>query len=246
MTKARTRYTILIALLLAAGWAGAQEPGDEPPAGEEGEDLASLEDEATGEGEEPGEPAPKLDFETELALKKKAGSYSVKLRDLEQKINQLKEQIFRSKARLSLLAEKVLSGPAGAGAQAQIYYNNQMGSSYRLTKSVFVLDGAPIYNKTSEKGLKGKKKKKIQIFNGALLPGEHTISVHLEYKGFGYGFFAYLNKYKFKVRSSHAFSVDAGKSKKLIVVSFEKGGITTPLDERPALKYVELVAALGE
>jgi hypothetical protein len=244
MTKARTRYHILIALLLAAGWAGAQEPETEPPAGEEG--LEGLEEGTGEEAGEAAEPAPKLDFETELALKKKAGSYSVKLRDLEQKINQLKEQIFRSKARLSLLAEKVLAGPAGAGAQAQIYYNNQMGSSYRLTKAVFVLDGAPIYNKTSEKGLKGKKKKKIQIFNGALLPGEHTISVHLEYKGFGYGFFAYLNKYKFKVRSSHAFSVDAGKSKKLIVVSFEKGGITTPLDERPALKYVESVAALGE
>ena len=133
-----------------------------------------------------------------------------------------------------------------AGAQAQIYYNNQMGSSFRLTKAVFVLDGAPIYNKTSEKGIKAKKKKKIKIYSGALVPGEHTISVHLEYKGFGYGFFAYLKGYKFKVRSSHAFSVDAGKAKTLIVVSFEKGGITTPLDERPALKYIEQVSALGK
>jgi hypothetical protein len=243
MTMQKTRYYLLAMLLLAAGWANAQESGTEspPPEGDETVDVPAV-----GEGEGEAEPPPQLDFETELALKKKAGAYSVKLRDLEQKINQLKEQIFRSKARLSLLAEKVLAGPAGAGAQAHIYYNNQMGSSFRLTKAVFVLDGAPIYNKTSEKGIKAKKKKKIQIFNGALLPGEHTLSVHLEYRGFGYGFFAYLKDYKFKVRSSHAFSVDAGKSKKLIVVSFEKGGITTPLDQRPALKYVESVSALGE
>lgn len=242
MTKPSTRFYVLVALVLASGWAGAQEGAPEPSA-TEGDETLEV---SSGEEEGLEEPAPKLDFDTELALKKKAGAYSVKLRDLEQKINQLKEQIFRSKARLSLLAEKVLSGPTGAGAQAHIYYNNQMGSSFRLTKAVFVLDGAPVYNKTSEKGIKAKKKKKIQIFSGALVPGEHTLSVHLEYRGFGYGFFAYLKGYKFKVRSSHAFSVDAGKSKKLIVVSFEKGGITTPLDQRPALKYVESVAALGE
>jgi len=121
-----------------------------------------------------------------------------------------------------------------------------MGSSFRLVKAVFVLDGAPVYNKTSEKGIKAKKKKKVRIFSGALLPGEHSLSVHLEFQGFGYGFFAYLKGYKFKVRSSHAFSVDPGKLKTLVVVSFEKGGITTPLHERPALKYIEQVSALGE
>lgn len=245
MLKSKAKFHVIVALLLAAGMARAQEEaGDEA---EETSDEGSVAMGEIGEADEAEEgPPPSLDFETELALKKKAGAYSVKLKDLEQKVNQLKEQIFRSKARLSLLAEKVLTGPAGAGAQAQIFFNNQMGSSFRLTKAVFVLDGAPIYNKTSEKGIKAKKKKKIKVYSGALVPGEHTLSVHLEFSGFGYGFFAYLKGYKFKVRSSHAFSVDAGKSKTLIVVSFEKGGITTPLDERPALKYIEQVAALGD
>jgi hypothetical protein len=241
MMKSRARIFVFSAIVLAAGFAGAQDDeGDTDVMGDDDSTLVGDDSGTAAEG-----PPPVLDFETEMALKKKAGAYSVQLKDLEQKINQLKEQIFRSKARLSLLAEKVLSGPAGAGAQAMIYYNNQMGSSFRLTKAVFVLDGAPIYNKTSEKGIKAKKKDKIKIYGGALVPGEHTISVHLEYSGFGYGFFAYLKGYKFKVRSSHAFSVDAGKAKTLIVVSFEKGGITTPLDERPALKYIEQVAALG-
>ena len=44
-----------------------------------------------------------------------AGTYAVRLRDLEQRINELKEQIFRSKARLSLLAETVLEGVVGGG-----------------------------------------------------------------------------------------------------------------------------------
>ena len=45
-----------------------------------------------------------------------AGAYAVRLRDLEQRINELKEQIFRSKTRLSLLAETVL-GVVVAGSQ---------------------------------------------------------------------------------------------------------------------------------
>src|SRR3954465_7246922 len=38
------------------------------------------------------------------------GSYTVRLHDLERRVNELKEQIFRSKARLNLLKETVLHG----------------------------------------------------------------------------------------------------------------------------------------
>ena len=47
-----------------------------------------------------------------------AGTYGVRLRDLEQRINELKEQIFRSKARLSLLAETVLQGVVAGAKRA--------------------------------------------------------------------------------------------------------------------------------
>jgi hypothetical protein len=173
----------------------------------------------------------------------KAGSYAVRLRDLEQKVNQLKEKIFRSKARLSLLAEKILAGPAGAGARAFITYTDKMGSSFKLVKAVFILDGVPVYNKVDEKGFK--KPKDVQLFDSSVVPGEHTLSVSLEYKGNGYGIFAYLSDYRFKVRSSHAFSVDEGKTKKVDVFVYERGNIATPLEERPAVKYVEQAGDLG-
>ncbi|HEY2735072.1 MAG TPA: hypothetical protein VGI70_13845, partial [Polyangiales bacterium] len=80
-----------------------------------------------------------------------AGTYGVRLRDLEQRINELKEQIFRSKARLSLLAETVLQGVV-AGSQAHIVHENKMGNSYKLVKVVYALDGAPIFNKADEEG----------------------------------------------------------------------------------------------
>jgi len=66
-----------------------------------------------------------------IQQKMKKGTYAVRLRDLEDRINRLKEQIFRSKARLSLLAETVLDRKI-AGAKASIVFRNEMGGSFRL------------------------------------------------------------------------------------------------------------------
>ena len=77
--------------------------------------------------------------------------YVVRLRNLEQRINELKEEIFRSKARLSLLAESVLQNAVG-GSRAQIVHQNEMGGSYRLATVVYSLDGAPIFNREDETG----------------------------------------------------------------------------------------------
>lgn len=193
--------------------------------------------------------APALPFEaapsTNVAVKEEpidAGTYGVRLRDLEQRINELKEQIFRSKARLSLLAETVLQGVV-AGSQAQIVHENKMGNSYQLVKVVYALDGAPIFNKADEEGGLGDQEE-FDIYNGSMVPGEHTLTVKLEYQGHGYGIFSYLKGYRFKVSSSHTFTAPEGKALSLHVVGYEKGGPTAPLEERPAVRFVERVTAV--
>ena len=173
-----------------------------------------------------------------------AGTYGVRLRDLEQRINELKEQIFRSKARLSLLAETVLQGVV-AGSQARIVHENKMGSSYKLVKVVYALDGAPIFNKADEEGSLGEREE-FDIYNGSIVPGEHTLTVKLEYRGHGYGIFSYLKGYRFKVSSSHTFTAPEGKGATLRVVGYEKGGPSAPLEDRPAIRYIERVAATVE
>ncbi len=173
-----------------------------------------------------------------------AGTYAVRLRDLEQRINELKEQIFRSKARLSLLAETVLSGTI-AGAQATLVHENRMSSSYKLVKAVYALDGAPIFNKADENGELGDRET-FDVYNGAIVPGEHTLTVNLEYRGHGYGIFSYLQGYRFKVRSNYNFTAPEGRGVTIRVVGYEKGGPTAPLEERPAIRYIERVANRGE
>jgi len=74
------------------------------------------------------------------------------------------------------------------------------------------------------------------------MPGEHTLSIILQYRGHGYGIFSYLKGYSFKTRSSRTFSVNEGKAIKLQVVGYEKGGVTTPLEQRPGVRYIENVS----
>lgn len=182
-------------------------------------------------------PPPTVGSDAEKAA---AGTYTVRLRDLEDRINRLKEQIFRSKARLSLLAETVLDRKI-AGSKAVITFRNEMGGSFKLVKAVFLLDGGPVFNKTDESGSLAERDV-INLFDGPVMPGEHTLSIVLQYRGHGYGIFSYLRGYQFKTKSSRTFTVNEGKVMKMEVVGYEKGSATTPLEERPDVRYIMNVA----
>ncbi|MGB0678362.1 MAG: hypothetical protein ACPGUV_01710 [Polyangiales bacterium] len=208
----------------ASGVAGAPQ-GEADAAAEPGESAASGA--AAGSGSNQASAAPTVS----------AGTYAVRLRDLEERINGLKEQVFRSKSRLALLAETVLQGVV-AGSQARIVHVNKMSSSYRLVKVMYALDGAPIFNRADDEGSLGENES-FDVFNGSIVPGEHTLTVSLEYRGHGYGIFSYLKGYRFKTRSSHTFRAPEGKGIRLRVVGYEKGGPTAPVEERPAVRYFE-------
>jgi hypothetical protein len=173
-----------------------------------------------------------------------SGSYVVQLKQLEQRVNELKERIFRSKARLNLLKETVLHGVI-AGSRSIIKHKNEMGSSFRLIKLVYAIDGAKIYAKSDDgEALDGKRE--FEIFNGSIVPGNHTISVLMVFRGHGYGIFSYLKGYKFTVRSSHTFTAGEGRQTAITVRAFEKGNITTELKDRPAIKFDVTLYSVGK
>lgn len=166
-------------------------------------------------------------------------TYAVRLRDLESKVDELKEQIRRSHTRLSLLSDTILGGGIG-GARAEIRFRNEMSSAFHLTRALFVLDGAVQYNKQDDTGALAAQTE-IPIFSGSIPPGDHTLQVLIQLRGHGYGVFSYLRGYKFEVKSSHAFTVTEGKTIELEVTAWEKGGVTTPLEQRPAVRYLEKI-----
>jgi len=176
-----------------------------------------------------------------------AGTYAVRLRDLEQRINELKEQVFRSKGRLALLAETVLEGTVG-GAQLLVRHENRMTSTFELSRVVYLLDGAQIFpTAQSPAGEALADQEAFDVYRGSVVPGEHTLSVTIEYRGDGHGVFAYLQGYHFTVRSSHSFTAPEGRALTLRVVGLESGGQTTPIEDRPTVRFVESVTdELGE
>jgi hypothetical protein len=188
-------------------------------------------------------PAPTTTSSGEASGSLDGATYVVRLRDLEQRIDELKEQIRRSHTRLSLLSDTILSGGVG-GARAEITFKNDLSSAFRVTGATFVLDGAVQYNKTDESENSAlAAQKEIPVFSGSIPPGDHTLQIVLRLRGHGYGVFSYLRGYKFQVPSSHTFTITEGKTLKLDVVAWEKGDVTTALEQRPSIRYVENLRA---
>jgi hypothetical protein len=71
------------------------------------------------------------------------------------------------------------------------------------------------------------------------------VQVVLNFQGNGYGVFTYLRGYKFEVKSAHSFTSVEGKTLSLISTALEKGGVTTPLEQRPTIEWAEKVGSLG-
>lgn len=172
-------------------------------------------------------------------------SYNMRLRNIEERVNDLKEKVFQSKARLIQLQEVVLHG-AISGAKAVIVHKNEMGGSFRMSRLQYALDGAPIFNRVAS-GDELQALEEIEVFNGSVAPGNHQLSLYIEYTGNGYGVFSYLKDYTFKVKSSQMLSAEEGKLTFVRVVGFEKGNITTELKDRPGVRYeIDVGKSIGE
>ncbi len=163
-------------------------------------------------------------------------AFTTRVKTLEEQVVDLKEKIFRTKARLLLLQETVLGGDLSSGARAVIFHRNEMGAQFVLESVAYALDGAPIYTKVDTGGDLDKREE-FEIFNGRIVPGNHQIAVRMVYRGHGYGIFSYLEGYKFKLQSNQTFNAEAGKVTTVKVVGYEKGGITADIKDKPAIRY---------
>lgn len=159
---------------------------------------------------------------------------SVRMRRLEQKTQALKERAWQLKARVQMLKEQVLGG--GVGAQTVVAHANEMGSSFRLIKLIYTLDGTQVFVRTDESGESLYKTKSFDIFAGPISPGNHNLAIAATYRGHGYGVFEYLSKYTFNAKGGQSFSAGEGKIAKIDCKGFEKGGATTPLEKRAAVE----------
>jgi hypothetical protein len=159
---------------------------------------------------------------------------AVRMRRLEQKTQALKERAWQLKARLEMLKEQTLGG--GVGAQALIAHADQMGSSFRLIKLVYSLDGTQVFARTDDAAESLYKTKAFDVFAGPISPGNHNLQVLATYRGHGYGVFEYLSKFTFTAKGQATFTTGEGKISRVECRGFEKGGAGTPMEKRPAVE----------
>ena len=168
------------------------------------------------------------------AGEKSAKDYKVRLREMEEQVVGLKEKIYAAKTRLVLLKEKILSNVV-AEAWAIIVHKNEISTAFTLDQVMYYMDGKKKFFMRNKDGILDNQRT-IEIFSGSVVPGNHTITVEMVYKGTG-KVFTYLQGYKFKITSKDTFYASQGRIVKIQVVGYEKGDFTYSLEERPAVKF---------
>lgn len=162
--------------------------------------------------------------------------YDLRMQELQGGLDELRDDVYRSRSRLFLLREQVLQDTLG-GAQTIIKHVNDLGNGFRIVGAVYSLDGTQIYS-ASEETIDLHETKEIEIHRGSVLPGAHNLSVQLTIEGKVRGPFAYTRAYRFTVTTSHAFTVDAGQTIELDAIGYPLKGIDHYV-ERPQVRFHE-------
>ncbi|RAL25002.1 hypothetical protein DL240_01970 [Lujinxingia litoralis] len=157
--------------------------------------------------------------------------YDLRVRDLETKIDDLKERVFRSKSRIVLLKETILSGNL-AGSRAVLRFENDLGSAYNIRRALFSVDGSRVFNELDRDGNLSNAND-LEIFSGPVNPGTRTVSVSLELQGSGYGVFSYARGYEFDLRFSCNFTAEEGRTTIVTVRAYKGGNAFTAHEDRP-------------
>lgn len=161
--------------------------------------------------------------------------FDAPLREMEERIVGLKENIYATKTRLVLLKERILSNVVSE-AWAIIVHQNDMGSAFSLDQVMYYMDGKKKFFMKNKDGILDNQKI-IEIFSGSVVPGNHNITVEMVYVGTG-SVFTYLKGYKFKITSKYTFYASQGRIVKIESVGYEKGDFTYSLEDRPAIKFL--------
>ena len=212
-------------------------PATPPTSGDKAEKATPAPSKAKAGKEGTQKPAIETAGDTKAAAIRDAeASYRVKIRGLEEKVNELKENIFRSKAKLIMLTEMVTGG-LSTSAKMVIVHKDEMGPGYSLIQRHYFLDGMPLHQDADQSGERFKGESELVIFDGPIVEGTHTLTVSMVYRGNGRGIFSYLDGYTFNLKDSFTFTAEQGRITASKVVGFERGDFTTQYLDRPAIRF---------
>jgi hypothetical protein len=136
--------------------------------------------------------------------------------------------------------------PHGAAIYAlSVQHDSQMSESFRLVAMTIRIDERVVLEQnvdTPDGEGDAEVETPVCAFREMVQAGSHDVIVELLYRGRGHGLFSYLRQYQFRVRSTYVvdmptnvYGVHIGS------VGEEHGGATTPLEDRPSVRWTESV-----
>lgn len=145
---------------------------------------------------------------------------------LQSRLDAFETDMQRAEARVAGLRTSAVEGRV-ARTTVLIVHKNEVEGSFDLVKARYLLDGAVLLDRDNRDG-KLADATVLQLFDGGLDPGEHTIEFELNFRGKAVGPFTYLEGYEFRVRSRvpKKFNVVEGQSNRIDVVATQKDDVT--------------------
>lgn len=161
------------------------------------------------------------------------GAAAVRLRQLRQRVEELKGQVFDAKTQLMLLREQILQNLI-TDARIEVVQVNELSAALSLEEVIYSLDGERIYYQANREGALDRKE--FRVFEGSASPGNHVLEVEMLFRG-NSTVFTYLGGYVFRVKASVPFVTTQGRALRVRTVAFEKGGAATRLEDRPSIRF---------
>lgn len=161
------------------------------------------------------------------------------LRSLQRGTQELEADVGNSYRRLAAISMSIFENVDGA--RVTITQDNAVGPFYRLVSATYAIDGATVFHRRDESGALGARDA-LEIHDGTLAAGEHTLSVVLRYVGDGGELVRYLEGYRFTVRSSHAFVAEPGQRTRIELRTFTRGP-DVPYEQRLGVAFERSSAA---
>ena len=159
--------------------------------------------------------------------------YDLRVKELETRIDDLKDKVFRSKSRIVLLKETLL-GNKIAGSKALIVQKNELGRRFKIKRMTYLLDGNVLRNEIDRDGSLSEKEQ-IELLNGAIGPGTHKLVVKIEFQG-NAAVFGYFEGYDFTLERQCKFPVEEGMATLIDVVAYREGGATKEVEKSPKIR----------
>lgn len=155
------------------------------------------------------------------------------LQKVEDEVEKLKEDIFRSKARTLLLEEFLIN------TEVKVYFRNMARKDFRLKSALYILDNSEIYKKEFAPGEEPPRRKEEMVFTGITTPGRHEISSILVYEGRESAGFTQKD-YEFQVTADYSFIANRGETTVVTLIATDRGRFSKDIDRSAAQYQVDL------